>query len=64
MRASFDDYSFVAHLCSSYKPDNPNGAFTASVGDRISCLNCVNLDERDGRCKLDLYDRIMDNNEE
>lgn len=62
MRASFEDYSFAAHLCNSYKPDNPNGAFTASVGDHVSCLNCKHL-EKDGHCQLDLYDKIMDKND-
>ncbi|TCK97768.1 hypothetical protein EDC19_0170 [Natranaerovirga hydrolytica] len=60
MRANFEEYSFVAHKCSSYKPDNPNEAFAASVGDDISCLNCKHL-EQDGHCQLDLYDEIMTN---
>jgi hypothetical protein len=63
MRASFEDYSFVAHLCNSYNPDNPNGAITGSIGDHVSCLNCRYLQE-DGRCDLDLYDKIMDYNSE
>ena len=58
MKASPEEYSNVAHQCNSYSPDNPNTAFTNSVGDNISCLNCNNLNS-EGHCKLDLYDQIQ-----
>lgn len=62
MRANFDNYVKVAHECSSYTPVNPNTAFTASVGDNVSCLNCKYLDQT-GHCTKDLYDKIIEDNE-
>lgn len=66
MRADTKTYQEVAEKCSEFAPchcENCDTTFKSmySDGPSVSCTNCKHFDENK-YCKLNLFDKIVENN--
>lgn len=62
MRTNKETYQNVADKCSAYSKCDCENRFTNKCGDEeVSCLNCTHFSDGE-YCRLDLYDKIVREN--